>query len=98
MQQSYIFDATKIEFSEGPSDIDYETAISEIQEIASAAIESAIYSTFGLFLHFSAAVSITQATLLSLDPAPSTSNDDQIPNENEGLPVLHVLKRLHLSS
>jgi hypothetical protein len=74
MQQSYIFD-----FDISAS------ALSEIQQIASAAIERAINSTSGLFFHFSTAVSITQATLLSLDPAPSTSNDDQIPNENEGL-------------
>jgi len=84
MQQCYIFDATTKEFAEGPFDISA-SAMSEIQEIASAAIESAIYSTFGLFLHFSTAVSISQATLLSLDPAPSTSNDDQIASGNEGL-------------
>ena len=87
MQQSYIFDF----------DISV-SAISEIQQIASAAIESAIYSTFGLFLHFSAAVSIKQATLLSLDPAPSTSNDDQFPNENEGLCHSAACSLLHLSS
>ena len=85
MQQSYIFDATTKELAEGPFNIISASAISEIQEIASAAIERAIYSTFGLFLHFSTVVSSTEATLLSLDPAPSTSNDDQVANENQGL-------------